>query len=116
MAAVLCSKEEAWIDSWGEPAAEKYLAEHPELQEHPERGIIIEVVDFEKTNLEGEAKTCYIYSPIEYCTQPKKLKLWHLNEINQIISDMSNTNNLLANQQSADVTFYGNLQIGRAHV
>ncbi len=24
---------EAWIDSWGEPAAEKYLAEHPELAE-----------------------------------------------------------------------------------
>ena len=31
-------------------------------------------------------------------------------QINQIISDMSNTNNLMANQQSADITFYGNLQ------
>lgn len=52
-----------------------------------ERGIIIELVDYNVTNLVGEPKTTYQYSPIELCENEDQLRLWHKQSISKMISN-----------------------------
>lgn len=54
-----------------------------------EKGIIIELVDHNVTNLIGEPKTTYQYSPIELCENEDQLRIWHKQAISKIISSKS---------------------------
>lgn len=54
--------------------------------DNPEKGIVMEIVDHEVTNLANLPKTCYIYSPIEFCEDENKLRRWHKREILRVIS------------------------------
>tara|TARA_R100001163_G_C5068192_1_gene208147 strand:- start:6657 stop:8516 length:1860 start_codon:yes stop_codon:yes gene_type:complete len=54
--------------------------------EHPEKGIVVEIVNKDVMNNGGEPKTMYIYSPIELCLNANQLRVWHKQQISNIIS------------------------------
>ena len=51
-----------------------------------EKGIIIEYVNLNVTNLAGLPKTMYIYSPIPLCQDQDQLRIWHKQNISKVIS------------------------------
>ena len=59
--------------------------DHDDLA-HPEKGIIVEVVNREIMNNSNEPKTMYIYSPISLCTNANGLRVWHKMTISKVIS------------------------------
>lgn len=58
---------------------------------HREKGMLIELVDLSQANLEGQPKTRYIYSPIEYVDNRDKLVEWR----DQTIRSIVNSHNLI---------------------
>jgi len=56
---------------------------------NPEKGIIIEMIRLDKTNLAGDPKTAYLYSPMHLCESQEALKKWEQDTIKQIITEGS---------------------------
>ena len=54
--------------------------------DNKEKGIIIELVDHDVTNLAGEPKTTYQYSPIELCEDENQMRLWYKQQLSKMIS------------------------------
>ena len=66
-----------------------YVDYDHESWDNPERGIIIEVVRFDQTNLAGEPKTAYLYSPMHLCENKEALDKWETDNIDAIVADES---------------------------
>ena len=57
--------------------------------DNKEKGIIIEYIDTQNTNLAGEPKTSYAYSPIELCENQDQMRIWYKQALNKMVSNPS---------------------------
>jgi len=55
--------------------------------DNPEKGIIIEIIRLDQTNLAGEPKTAYLYSPIHLCESQQGLRKWEQDIIKNIVQN-----------------------------
>ena len=53
---------------------------------NPEKGIIIEYVNLNINNNDGDPKTMYVYSPVNLCDNVESLKLWYKQNILKIVT------------------------------